>query len=188
MNCRKFKKVLTEYLYGEISARKRENFMAHASSCPECRRLLREMIRTVSLLKTEERSHFSAGEMAALRVRVKEEIERPDQSPVRSPGRFSFGIIFRPRLLPVAGALAVAVLVIFTVLLVLPSAKSPRSSIPVLSNGANDLVAMTEVVEDEFQSVAEICGEIDALQSLFLNSPEPGSEVGIPVKETTVPA
>lgn len=188
MNCRKFKKLLPEYLYGEISDLKKEGFVAHVSACLECRRLLKEMIESSSLLRREELFHFSAGEMAALRVRVKEEIELPAQSPVRSPGRFGFGIIFRPRFLPVAGALAAAALVIFAVLLILPSEKSPRLSIPVLSNGANDLVTMTEVVEDEFQSVAEICSEIDALQSLFLNSPEPGSEVEIPMKETTVPA
>lgn len=185
MNCRAFNKLLPGYLYGESSIEEREEVLAHARTCPECRRLLDEMTETVSLLRDKEKTHFSAGEMAALRTRVREEISRPTGVPARSPRRSAFRFFSRPLFLPVAGSVAAAAVV---VLLLYHPAKGPDYAGPAPSDGANELVAMTETVEEEFDSVGELCREIDELQLLFLEAPDPGSEAEIKSDDLSAPA
>lgn len=185
MNCRTFNKLLSEYLYGDISVGERESFLAHASACPQCRRLLTEMEETVSFVGDESKPRFSPGEMAALRNRVREEISRPTGVPARSPRRSGFRFFSRPLFLPVAGSVAAAAVV---VLLLYHPAKGPDSAGPVPPDGANELVAMTETVEEEFDSVGELCREIDELQLLFLEEPDPGSEAEIGSDNLSAPA
>ena len=87
MNCKTFNRLLPGYLYGESSIEEGEKVLSHARTCPDCRRLLDEMTGTISLLREEAKPHFSGGEMAALRMRVKQEIAGMDHSPARSPVR-----------------------------------------------------------------------------------------------------
>ena len=42
---------------------------------------------------------------------------------------------------------------------------------------AEELVTMTETVEEEYGSVDELCREMDELQLLFFEAPDPNSEV-----------
>ncbi|MFH1039091.1 MAG: zf-HC2 domain-containing protein [PVC group bacterium] len=180
MKCQKFKKLLPEYLYGELAPAAREEAQDHAASCPACRRLLEEMTETVSLLESGPRSHFSGAEMAALRMRVKEEAGRPVGA--ASPVSVRRRLFSRPILLPVAGALAAAA-VAAAVLIMRQPAVPPPSGVPIPSGEAGDLVAMSETVEEEFQELAEVCGEIEDLQSPFLDEANP-----VPEAETPSPA
>ncbi len=176
MNCRTFKKLLPEYLYGEISPADRERFQGHLSSCPGCRRLLRGLTATVSLLREGSGPHFSSGEMAALRMKVIEEVPRLPRSLGQGLSR-PWRLFSRPILLPAAGALAAAA-VVAAVLIARQPAAPPRGIQSLPPAEVSELVAISETVEEEFKDVAEMCGEIDDIQAIFLAAPEPGSEAG----------
>lgn len=185
MNCKTFKKLLPGYLYGEGSIEEKEAILDHVRACPECRRLLDELAGTVSLLRDEEKTDFSAGEMAALRMRVKQVVSGMDPVPVYSPGRSRLRFFSRPLLLPAAGALIAASII--AVLLYHP-AETPEYIVSVAANRAEELVTMTETVEEEYESVDELCGEMDELQQLFFNDPDSGSAAEIWSANLSVPA
>jgi anti-sigma factor RsiW len=185
MNCRTFNKLLPEYLYGESSIKEREEIQAHIQACSNCRQLLDEMTETVSLLGNKERTHFSKGEMAALRMRVKQVVSGKAQIPVQSTGRSRPGFFSRPLFLPAAGALIAASIV--AVLLYNP-VETPEYLLPALPDGAEELVTMTETVEEEYESVDELCREMDELQLLFFEEPAPGTEAEIGADNLSLPA
>ncbi|HDL65022.1 MAG TPA: hypothetical protein ENH12_06490 [Proteobacteria bacterium] len=184
MNCKTFNRLLPGYLYGESSIEEGEKVLSHARTCPDCRRLLDEMTGTISLLREEAKPHFSGGEMAALRMRVKQEIAGMDHSPARSPVRPRLSFFSRPLFLPAAGALIAASIV--AVLLYHP-AETPENLLPTVLSEAEELVTMTETVEEEYESVDELCREMDELQQLFFQEPDPGSEAEIGSDKVSVP-
>jgi anti-sigma factor RsiW len=50
MTCQALSELVTEYLEGALSPRERADFDLHVSLCPECRRYLDQMRRTVAAL------------------------------------------------------------------------------------------------------------------------------------------
>jgi len=56
---------------------------------------------------------------------------------------------------------------------------TPEYLLPALPDGAEELVTMTETVEEEYDSVDELCREMDELQLLFFEEPAPGTEAEI---------
>lgn len=173
MNCRKFKRLIPDYLYGEISEKDKQIFLGHASDCALCRKSMAEMEETVSFLRARPRLEFSRSELASLRAGVNEEIARPGA--VREPRpRLNFlHSIFQHRVaLPVAAVVIVALLVGVTFLL-RPAAKQEIITDPEV----NKLVAMNEVIDNELQSLAELYQEIDELKSLFPEQADADSEV-----------
>jgi len=185
MNCKKFNELLPGYLYGESSIEESEEVLSHARTCPDCRHLLDEMTGTVSLLRDEEKSHFSGGEMAALRMRVEQVVSGMDQPSIHSSSRTRMRFFSRPLFLPAAGALIAASIV--AVLLYHP-AESPEYLVTAVPNEAEELVTMTETVEEEYDSVDELCREMDELQLLFFEEPAPGTEVEIGGANLSLPA
>ena len=174
MNCKKFNELLPGYLYGESSIEEREEVLSHARTCPECHQLLDEMTGTVSFLGDEKKPNFSGAEMAALRMRVEQESSGRGLTPVHSHSRSRLRIFSRPLFLPAAGALIAASIV--AVLLYHPT-ETPKYIIPAAPNETEELVTMTETVEEEYDSVDELCREMDELQLLFFEAPDPNSEV-----------
>ena len=174
MNCKTFNKLLPGHLYGENSIEEREKVLSHVRICPECRRLLDEMTGTVAFLQAEEKPNFSDMEMAALRMRVEQEASGPVQIPIHSSGRSRLRFFSRPLFLPAAGALIAASIV--AVLLYHPT-ETPKYIISAAPNETEELVTMTETVEEEYDSVDELCREMDELQLLFFADPDPDSEV-----------
>jgi len=57
--------------------------------------------------------------------------------------------------------------------------ENPEYIISTTPNEAEELVAMTETVEEEYDSVDELCREMDELQLLFFEEPAPGTEAEI---------
>ncbi|MEA1927166.1 MAG: zf-HC2 domain-containing protein [Candidatus Auribacterota bacterium] len=176
MNCKTFIKALPGYLYGESSIGEKEAILAHARSCYECRRVLDDMAGTVSLLREEEKARFSRGEMAALRMRVKRDIAGMDLTPARSPIRPRLRFFSRPILLPATGALIAASII---AVLIFHPAGTTKYIVPETSGPAEELLTMTEIVEEEYNSIDELCREMDELQQLFLNEPNSGQEAEI---------
>ena len=174
MNCKTFIKLLPGHLYGENSIEEREKVLSHARTCPECRGLLDEMTGTVSFLRAEEKPNFSEMEMAALRMRVEQESSGKGLTPVHSPRRSRLSFFSRPLFLPAAGALIAASIV--AVLLYHPT-ETPKYIISAAPNETEELVTMTETVEEEYDSVDELCREMDELQLLFFEAPDSNSEV-----------
>ena len=184
MNCKTFNKLLPGHLYGENSIEEREKVLSHARTCPECHQLLDEMTGTVSFLGDEKKPNFSGAEMAALRMRVEQESSGRGLTPVYSHSRSRLRIFSRPLFLPAAGALIAASIV--AVLLYHP-AESPEYLVTAVPNEAEELVTMTETVEEEYGSVDELCREIDELQLLFFEEPDPGSEAESGPDKVSVP-
>ena len=107
MNCKKFRRELPAYLYGEISEKERESFGGHAETCPACRRLLEELEETVSRLADAPGPEFPPGELTALRGRVRERVRRAARG--FEPVRRRPGVLSHPLFLPGALAAALAV-------------------------------------------------------------------------------
>jgi len=185
MNCKTFNKLLPGHLYGESSIEESEKVLSHARVCPDCRRLLDEMTGTISLLREEEKPHFSGGEMAALRMRVEQVISGMDRPPIHSSGPSRLKLFSRPLFLPVAGALVAASII--AVILFQP-VENPDYLVSTTPNEVEELVAMTETVEEEYDSVDELCREMDELQQLFLNEPAPDTEAEMGVDNISVKA
>jgi len=118
-------------------------------------------------------------------MRVKQGVSGPVQIPVQGSGRSRPGFFSRPLFLPAAGALIAAS--IAAVLLYNP-VKTPEYLPSVLPDAAEELVAMTETVEEEYDSVDELCREMDELQQLFLNEPAPDTEAEMGVDNISVKA
>ncbi len=180
MNCKQFQLDLPGYLYGETDPAMREEFARHAAGCPGCRKLLGEMEGTVSRLSSVPGPVFSAGELAALRARVKEAVRSPALAPRSLPARSRLRIISRPLFLPVASVLSAAAILLI-VFLPDRSREGGRSELP----RAAELVAFSEEVEDEDRMVAEVWDEFEAIEVLFSREPDAktesdGGRVGVP--------
>jgi anti-sigma factor RsiW len=171
MNCRRFKRLLPGYLYGELSAGARERFVRHSAACPACRRLREEMEETVSRLAPVPGSVFSRGEKDLLRERVRSAVRSAASAPRTLPDRDGLRILFRPLLLPAALAAAVLLLVLLRTPDDPPSAPAEAAA----------LAALSEEVEEEFQLFADVWGEIEEIESLF--SPDPGTGAGAEIRE-----
>lgn len=183
MKCKKFKKMLPGYLCGEIPEKDKQVFMGHVSDCADCRKLLSGMEEAVLVLQSLPKPAFSESEKAGLRFRVKEMIAKTGTEPVPSRRTFFQWLILQPRFVPVSALVAV-VAIISVVLLHRPA---DRSSVPV--NGeVNELIVMTEDMEEEYKLVTEICREIDRLQALFSEEAGSGPEVGVKSEPLIAPA
>ncbi len=158
-NCNKFQKLLAGYIYGDLSEKDRDGLKRHLDICEACRRKLAGLRRTVSLVSEVPGPIFSAAETGMMRRRVKAHIgeeKRSDVPSIRRPVRPRFY-----RWAPVAAAAMVALLAVLIVGKI-PSPDSPPAATP-----SDKLVEMSETVEEEFNSISELCREIDELQSLF---------------------
>jgi len=164
---------LPGYLYGEGTVEDREKIQAHARDCPDCRKLLDEMTATVSLVRGEGETHFSAEEMAALRTKVRQEVAGTESIPVRLSDRSRLRFFSRPLLYPAAGALVAASII---AMIIFRPADRPEYIGPAAPDQADELVTMTETVEAEYDSVDELCREMEELQRQFLDEPDGGSE------------
>ena len=176
MNCKTFAKLLPGYLYDEGTVAEREKLLAHARDCPDCHNLLDEMTATIFFIREEDKSRFSAGEMKAMRMRVNEAIAGMDLNPGHIPVPPRLRFFSRPLFLPAAGALVAASI---AAILLFHPAETPRSFVAGPSTAAEELVTMTETVEEEYDSVDELCREMDELQRQFLDEPDGGSEADI---------
>ncbi len=186
MKCKKFEKMLPEYLYGDISEKDKQVFMGHVSDCAGCRNQLSEMEESLVLLQSIPKPDFSEPEMSALRHRVKEEVARwEDKVTVPTRRRTLHWPLLIPRFAPVAVLVAV-VAIIGLILLRQPAVIDQPVKTTV--GPVNDLVAMTKEMEDEYQSITEICQEIEDLKALFYNGGKAGPEAGIKRNPLTAPA
>jgi anti-sigma factor RsiW len=162
MNCKEFSNLTPLFLYGEISDERRRAMEAHTASCASCRAALAESSALVSFLERHP-PRFSPEDLSALRVRVLSETSRiiPAPRPTVLRG-FLSGLLASPvfRFVPVAAAVAVAVW------LVLPRATEKAGEIEVAG-----VLAMADDIERESEEVAEVCREIDDLESSILNPP-----------------
>jgi len=173
MNCRRFKRLLPSYLYGEIREKDKQIFIGHASDCSSCRKLLAEMEETVSFLRSQPRIEFSRSELESLKTGVKKEIARPEriQLPRRHPGFLHS--LFRYRVpVPVTAVLFIALLVGVSFLL-RPETSQELTADPEV----NKLEALTETIDNELKFVAEINRQLDELESLFPKQAGSDSEV-----------
>jgi hypothetical protein len=182
MNCKKFKTLLPEYLYGEISDRNRNIFLGHAAVCSSCRKLMTETEGLVLLLKSRPAPEISPAELSSWRARVKEEIARREVELRPFPRRNLLQLIFQPRFIP-AAVFLVALLAGGAVLL-----RPPGPTDYGMIEEVSELVKMTETIEKEFQNLAELSREIDNLRSLFPEEPESGSGAEIIKPRKIVPA
>lgn len=186
MKCKKFEKMLPGYLYGDISEKDKQVFMDHVSDCAGCRKLLSEMEESLVVLQSIPKPDFTDSEMSALRHRVKEEVARREEKVTVPTRRWTFRFpVLQPRFIPVAALVAV-VAVIGVILLRQPAVID--QPVETTAGPVNELVAMTEEMEDEYQSITEICREIDDLKALFYDEGKAGPEAGIKRNPLTVPA
>ncbi len=166
MNCEKFQRELPGYLYGEPTGTNWEEFSRHAGECPDCRRLLEEMEKTVAQIPDSPVPVFSPEQLAALRGRVMEAIRSPGLDPRPRTARSRMRIFPSPFFLPAASALAAAAILL---IVFLPSRSrfGERSDLPPTA----DLVAFSEEVEVEERLVAEVWEEIEDIELLFSPAP-----------------
>ncbi len=165
MNCRRFKRLLPGYLYGELAPGERLRFNRHSDTCPDCRRIREEMEETVSRLAAVRGPIFSRREKERLRERVQEAVRSGVPAPEILPRRFALRILPRPFLLPAALAAAVILLVLFR------EPDSPASESP----EAAALAAFSEEVEEESRLLADVWVEIEEIEAIFSQDPVTGS-------------
>lgn len=182
MNCKTFKKLMVEYVYrGE--EKKKPEFQEHYHSCLACKQLFDEISQVVSLLGNMAANRYSTEEMAALRFRVRQSIARMEKSPAPATDRTGLKIFSRPFILSASGAVLTAAILLM--ILVDPFQNS-SSLISPGSNQAEELVTMTEVIEEEYDSVDELCREMDELQKLFFQDTEKDSKDEVSSKNSSV--
>ena len=159
MKCKKFSRGLPGYYYGDISREEKKLIEDHLRVCPTCRRELESLEKLFSRLAREPSVAFTEREKDELRHRVRvQTVSRP--SGESRPRSRSF------RLLPLGLAVPAAAAVIILALLVSrPPGVTETPDLPV--SASTELVEFSENVEEELNSVSEICREIDGLQQLF---------------------
>jgi len=168
MNCRRFQRLLAQYLYDELEAGEVERLAGHAAACPECRRLKEELEKTVSRLSVSAGPVFSDREKDRLRLRVREAIRAAGPDPRPLPVRGGRMTLLRPLFLPAALAAAVVLLVLLR----------PPEEPPAVSPAASALAAFSEEVEEEYIFFAEVWEEIEEIERFFSPEPEDGAGIG----------
>lgn len=168
MRCSRFHDLLPGYLYGELAEEEKKSFRHHAGRCSVCSQLLRELEKTVRILRSDPTPKFSPAEMSILRERIKSGIKWTDPSPRPAEVRRYFHL-FSPTLARVAAG----ILIISAGILLYSRSYTPPEGVP---GEVDKLVEITRTIETEDAEVNEICREIQELESLFPTKRGTGSE------------
>lgn len=111
INCKKIRKNLVAFLYGELEKNERQRFKAHLNQCPRCRKELEELkkvTQTADVFKEDIDEVMASVDWEALPSQISGEVFREEVRPRRGSWatRIS-GFLFQPRLRPVFAALLI---------------------------------------------------------------------------------
>lgn len=114
MDCKKLKKDLVAFLYGELNEDEQELFKTHLDACPDCTeelKRLREVKEGANSLQEDIEKAMASVDWEALPMQITENVFKKEAYPPRESWLAKFSrLIFQPRLRPVYAGLLVGIL------------------------------------------------------------------------------